>query len=211
MTINVIPRNGMVNNKTLDVFIKKFWQALCPVPKDDNPAWQNNGNKDGPFNSNINEDLYMLCFSRNPQTTVTRNIHVPNNKGLFIPVMSVVVSACETTGNLITIANKDQTSINPPSISIELDGMPVTHNNYRFNAADLGTFEVSFPYQKEAIFDIPNNSGSCNAVAAGIYVWTNPLSPGQHTVHFTGNLLCTPPNCIDTNYSENITYNITVP
>jgi hypothetical protein len=211
MTIDVIPRNGTVNNKTLDIFIKKFWQTLCPVPKNNNPAWQNNGNKDGPFNNNVNEDLYMLCFSRNPQTAVTRNIHVPSNKGLFIPVMSVVVSECEIDGNLNTIANTDQNSIHPPSVSLELDGTSIQHNNYRFNASALGTFNVSFPSKNEAIFDITNDLDSCNAVAAGIYVWTKPLSTGQHTVHFTGELHCKGPNCIDTDYSENITYNITVP
>ena len=77
MTINVIQRNGNVNGKNLEHFIKKYWQALCPIPKNSNPAWDNNGGKDGPFNNNVGENLFMLSFSRNPQQSVTRNIQVP--------------------------------------------------------------------------------------------------------------------------------------
>ena len=212
MAIALRPRNASVNGKKLEDFIKIYWQTLCPIPKKDNPAWQNNGNKENSFNGHVQEDLYMLSFSRDPQTTVTRTIQVPsNNEGLFIPVMSVIVSECETTGNLITIANKDQASIlATPGVDLVLDGAPANHNGYVFAPASIGTFPVEFPAQPDAIFNIPN-SNSGNAVAAGRYIWTDPLSPGSHTVHFKGKISCAPPNCIDTNYNEDITYNITVP
>jgi len=215
MAITLRPKNAMVNGKKLEDFIKIYWQTLCPIPKQDNPAWQNNGGKDDSFNNLINEDLYMLSFSRDPQTAVNRTIHVPNsNKGLFIPIMSVVVSECETNDNLITVANKDQASIlSSPGILLKFDdGNPVNHNNYIFAPASIGTFPVKFPDQQDAIFNIPNSKeNSCNAVAAGRYVWTEPLSSGTYKVHFEGKIQCNPPNCIDTNYSEDITYNITVP
>lgn len=214
MAIALRPRGATVNGKKLEDFIKIYWQTLCPIPKKDNPAWNNNGSKDNYFNGLVKGgDLYMLSFSRDPQTTVTRTIQVPsNNKGLFIPVMSVIVSECETSGNLIQIANKDQASIlSTPGVELVLDGAPAPHGGYVFAPASIGTFPVKFPAQPDAIFNIPN-SNSCNAVAAGRYVWTEPLSPGTHTVHFKGKITCTPPpNCIDTNYSEDITYNITVP
>src|SRR5512145_2055060 len=108
MVIDVIPKGGNVNGKDLKHFIKKYWQALCLLPKSNNPAWENNGGKDGPFNNSVGEDLYMLSFSRMPQTPITRNIEVPDNKGLFIPVMSVIVSACETSESLVDTAAKDQ-------------------------------------------------------------------------------------------------------
>lgn len=209
MTINVIPKNETRYKKSLEEFIKIYWQALCPIPKKDNPAWRNNGSKDESFNNSVNVDVYMLSFSRDPQTTVTRNIEVSSGKGLFIPVMSVVVSACETSLPLIATANKDQSSIHPPTLNLELDGSSTDLTPYKFNPADIGQFQVNFPSQ-DAIFNI-NSSGTCNAVAAGRYVWTEPLSSGNHTVRFKGELHCAPPQeCIDTNYSEDITYNITV-
>lgn len=216
MTINLRDPTDSINKTTLKEFIQIYWQGVCSLPKTNNPAWQNVGSKDGSFNNNINNyELFMLSFSRDPQTAITRNIQVPNNnQGLFIPIMSVVVSACETTGNLVQIANKDQASVHPNSVELKLDGNTVnTPNltNYKFNANQIGQFQVTFPSPQDAIFDI-NNSGTCNAVAAGFYVWTQPLLPGNHTVYFSGDVRCRPPqDCIDTHYYEEITYNITVP
>jgi hypothetical protein len=211
MVIEVIPPSGKVDNKDRNYFIKKYWQALCPVPKGSNPAWENTGGKDGPFNANVGEALYMLNFSRKPQAPVLRNIEIPtDNKGLFIPIMSVVVSACETDDPLPAVANKDQSSIFPPSLSLELDGNPVgALDAYKSNPAAVGTFSVKFPPPGEAIFDI-KHQGPCDAVAGGRYVWTKALSPGEHTVRFKGKLHCSPPNCIDIDYMEDITYKITV-
>lgn len=223
MTINVIPRTGNVDGKDLVFFIKKYWQALCPRPKNSNPAWENNGSKDGPFNSSVGAALYMLSFSRSPPipgtnipaAPATRNIKIPAEKGLFIPVVSVLVSECETSESLIPTAEKDQNSVDQNSVELILDGTSSNHNNYRFNPADIGTFQVNFPPPADSIFKI-TSSGSCDgdAVAAGRYIWTKPLSPGEsHTVRFKGKLRCTStpsPRCIDEEYNEDITYNITV-
>ena len=183
MAIALRSRGATLNGKKLEDFIKIYWQTLCPIPKKDNPAWNNNGGNDDYFNNLVKEDLYMLSFSRDPQTPVTRTIQVPSsNKGLFIPVMSVIVSECEITGNLVTIANKDQASIlSSPGVLLKLDGNPVNHNGYIFAPASIGTFPVKFPDQQDAIFNIPNSKeNSCNAVAAGRYVWTEPLSSGTY-------------------------------
>ena len=59
MTINVIQRNGNVNGKNLEHFIKKYWQALCPIPKNSNPAWDNNGGKDGQLLTTM---LVKICL-----------------------------------------------------------------------------------------------------------------------------------------------------
>jgi len=211
MVIEVIPPGGTVDGKDRNHFIKKYWQALCPLTKDKNPAWENSGTKDGPFNTNIGESLFMLSFSREPQEPVTRTIEIPTgNKGLFIPIMSVVVSKCETDDPLQAVANKDQSSVLPPSLSLELDGDPLgTLDAYISNPAAIGTFSVEFPTPGEAIFDI-KDQGPCDAVAGGRYVWTKALSPGEHIVYFKGKLHCTPPNCIDTEYMEDITYKLNV-
>ena len=221
MVINVIPRGNMVDGKKLEEFVRIYWEALCPVPRNDNPDWDNDGSKDGPFNNTVNESLYMLSFSRFPLTgtgvpaaAVTRDIEIPADKGLFIPVMSVIVSACEVSGNLISIANQDQSSIlpqSPPKLSLELDGTPLTTlGSYICTPGAIGQFQVNFP-TSDAIFNIPNNSGPCNAVAGGRYVWTEPLSSNEkHKVQFKGYLKCNGSSCIDPEYIEDITYNITV-
>jgi hypothetical protein len=214
MGIDVIQPNDNVNGKDLKTFIKEYWQALCPLPKSSNPAWENTGSKDKSFNDSVSADLYLLSFSRKPQTTVTRTIHVPSDKGLFIPIMSVIVTEFEkpqeTPQRLIAIANKDQSSIDSNSLTLELDGDPLNAlDSYKSNPAAVGTFQVNFP--SDDIFNFAS-PGSYDAFAGGRYVWTKPLSQGDHTVRFKGNLNCSPPvDCVDAVYKEDITYKITVP
>jgi len=215
MVIAVIPPDGTVNGKDLKFFIKKYWQAVCPIPKEDNPIWDNDGSKDESFNASINEDLFMLSPSMHPQTPLTRDIKVPSGKGLFIPVVPVEVSECETERPVDAIANQDQASIDRQSLIIELkegsDVTPIDLDDYKFRPFDIGN--VTFP--AEAIFNIVSPLDSCKAVAAGRYVWTKPLQTGKtYQVHYGGRLRCAPPNppqdCIEAKYSEDITYNITV-
>jgi len=171
----------------------------------------NNGGKDTSFNAG--KYLFRLCFSRNPQATVTRTIHVPEGKGLFIPIMSVVVSHCEKPkADIIEIAKNDQVSIDPPSLKLTLDGTVFNAiQAYKVNPEEVGVFQVKFPANiADAIFPIVS-PGPCDAAAAGRYVWTKPLTKGEHTVTFKGTLHCVGANCIDTDYMEDITYKIIVP
>jgi hypothetical protein len=206
---NLIPPQGNVDGKDLKYFIKKYWQDVCSIPKRDNPLWENNGSKDEFFNHSIGADLFMLSSSIYPQTPLTRNIRIPSGKGLFIPVMSILVSECQTHEPLVATANKTQSSILPNSLSLELDGTPLSAlESYKFSPFNID--EVRFPSTPDAIFKI-DRSGPCNAIAAGRYIWTESLSTGQHTVHFKGNLHCNPPNCLYEDYMEDIIYNINVP
>jgi hypothetical protein len=64
MTITLRDPNDTIGKTTLKEFIQIYWQGVCSLPKNDNPAWQNDGSKDGNFNNNINNNgLYMLNFS----------------------------------------------------------------------------------------------------------------------------------------------------
>lgn len=211
MAIEVLKKADNVDGNDLQYFIKEFWKDLCPLPKASNPAWLNDGSKDPSFNSG-GQSLFRLCFSRNPQAAVTRNIHVPSGKGLFIPIMSVVVSLCEKPkADIIHIAKNDQVSIFPPSLKLTLDGEVFQAiEAYKFNPEEIGTIPVSFPDPSEAIFPIVSK-GPCDGAIAGRYVWTKPLEAGTHTVSWTGKLHCVGGDCIDIDYSENITYNIKVP
>jgi hypothetical protein len=164
----------------------------------------------------------MLSFSRDPQTQIYRRIDdFPRNKGIFIPLMSVIVSKCETTQNLTNVASLDQSSIDTPTLELELDLNLLKLgdiNRYRINAGQIKEFDVQFPKnQNDAIFPLTSGSGPCEAIAAGRYIWTEPLEAGTHYVYFRGNLRCPQPgpvppvSCIDSSYHEDIIYRIHVP
>lgn len=222
MVITVLPPGATVNGKKVKDFIKKYWQAVCPLPKADNPIWDNDGSKDESFNLSINEDLFMLSPSIHPQTPLTRNIKVPGGKGLFIPIVPVEVSECETERNIVSVAATDQASIDRNSLIFELglednlDDKTNILNDYKVNPFDIGN--VTFPSETEAVFNIIESKDSCKAVAAGRYVMTDPLPPPppgkKYKVRYGGMLNCSPPNptadCIEAKYREDITYIITL-
>lgn len=216
MVINIQPKTSSPNGQSYPNWIRTFWQKLCPIPRNQSPAINNNGSKDANLNPPNTGSLSFLTFPREPQATQVRNITVPAGTALFIPVMSVIVSECEKPGatetQLVQISNKDQSSIAPNSIKVVLDGQELNNvNSWRFNANEVGTFDVGFPSStSDAIFNIAS-SGPCRAVAAGIYLITEPLDTGDHTIKWKGELHCSPPSeCIDIDYMEDITYNVTV-
>lgn len=45
-------------------------------------------------------------------------------------------------------------------------------------------------------------------IAADIMVMTEPLTKGNHTVHFKSSLICSDPDCSDPNYVQDLKYNI---
>jgi hypothetical protein len=216
MVINIQPKTSSPSGQSYKHWIKTFWQQLCPIPRSQSPAINNDGSKDTNLNAPNKYNLYFLTFPREPQAPQERNITVPAGTALFIPVMSVIVSECEKPGatetQLVQISNKDQSSIAPNSIKVVLDGQELNNvNSWRFNANEVGTFDVSFPSPtSDAIFNIAS-SGPCSTVAAGIYLITEPLDTGNHTIKWKGELHCSPPSeCIDIDYMEDITYNVTV-
>lgn len=216
MVISIQPKTSSPKGQSYPNWIRTFWQKLCPIPKSQSPVINNNGSKDANLNPPNTGSLYFLTFSREPQGSQVRNITVPVGTEVFIPVMSVIVSVCERAGatdnQLVQISNKDQSSIMPNSLKVVLDGVQLNNvNNWKFSANDVGVFDVKFPSQTaDAIFNI-TSSGPCHAVAAGIYLITEPLGTGSHTIHWKGELHCSPPSeCTDTDYTEDITYNVTV-
>ena len=40
------------------------------------------------------------------------------------------------------------------------------------------------------------------------YVLTEPLTLGNHTVHFKSSLICSDPGCAEPNFAQDINYNI---
>jgi hypothetical protein len=66
---------------------------------------------------------------------------------------------------------------------------------------------VSLPQAKESVFPVAEG-GPAISYADGWYGMLKPLSPGSHTVHFSGS---TPPSEVDpTGYANDVTYHLTV-
>lgn len=50
--------------------------------------------------------------------------------------------------------------------------------------------------------------GPTKTVADGFYILTEPLSAGNHTIHFKSSLICPDPDCADPNFVQDVQYTI---
>ena len=50
--------------------------------------------------------------------------------------------------------------------------------------------------------------GPSNAVADGFYIITEPLTAGNHTVHYRSSLSCPDVGCVEPAFAQDIKYNI---
>src|SRR5688572_26706111 len=118
MTISLLPRN-MINED----HVIAFWKKICLMPRDQNPAIDNDGQRDEKANG-PRDPFFYLCFRRTGPSV--RHCKVLPDKGLFIPIVSVIASRPETTDpsvDLHDLARKDQ--FYTSDVSVELDGVPV--------------------------------------------------------------------------------------
>ena len=67
-------------------------------------------------------------------------------------------------------------------------------------------FEVVFP--NNAIFGV--TEGSSKTVANGYYVITEPLEKCNYTILYKSSLICSETDCIESNFAQDIKYNLIV-
>ena len=164
-----------------------------------------------PFNDNPGFDVTMgqtgnVWFLAGVFGTVSRNITVPSNKTLFIGLLNGEASDLEGMGN--TYADRRATAIwqadhiTPSSLSCTIDGMHVNLSSYRFVSP-----EINFVAPTPWIYG--STGGNGKSVADGYYVMLKSLSPGTHTIHYTGAFHFTLANDgFDFDASIDMTYNI---
>jgi len=202
MSIEVFKPNENPFTLSYEDHVINFWKFTCKLPKNKNPAIDNNGQKDENANQNSNSPVFYLNFSREGDSLVERRCKVPREKGIFVPAMSVEVSEKEiqnsSADNLKKIAKKDQDSVR--NLSVKLDGNEVNDVNSYRTSTDV--FQLEFP--QDPLFDV--SPGTCQAVADGFYLITKPLSPGTHTIEFKGSLQTDEKDSIEPNYSVNVKY-----
>lgn len=201
MAIQVIP-----NNPQYVSAVKNFWRKMCGMGRSINPALNNNGQKDMAAHDPSDEFFY-LCFDKDEQPQV-RVCNVPQGKGLFIPIVAVLVSDKEKQNAsekvLDTLTTTDEG--NSHDLFVELDGIPQNPPGFKVHT---DAFDVNYP--NDPIWD-GISQGRSMAVAGGHYLLTTPLTPGDHAVHFGGRVGPIPNgvDCIQRNYVEDITYRLKV-
>jgi hypothetical protein len=175
-----------------------WWQWAFSIPAANNPVadptgqYAAVGQPDGP--------VWFLAgtFGGSAERTVT----IPGGKYLFFPIVNQIWVNLPMWGD--NPWSKDQESYardligavidTAADLACEIDGVAVKHiAAYRCRTPKGGAFMVDFPEgdiwglvgQEDVNGDIFQAGSYGPSLQDGIYLMLAPLSPGQHTIHFT--------------------------
>jgi hypothetical protein len=204
-SIGIFPPDSEPYGLSYAEHAQDHWEWVLQIPASDNPINDNTGDKCAVGQPNANSSVFHLSEG---EGKVERTCTVPAGKGLAIPLMQVEVSDKEVPGasveELSTAAKKDQDSVN--SLYLRIDDNEYTFDDLlKYRLPQPKVFEVTFP--DNGIFGVIEG-GPSTIAADGFYVLTEPLTAGNHTVHFSSSLLCTEVGCTEPAYAQDVLYNI---
>lgn len=204
-TVNILPPESKPYDLSYADHIKNFWKWVLKIPAEENPINDPTGEKCAVDQSNSNSTVFYLAFNNGGLSE--RTCKISAGKALFIPVMQVESSDKEipnaSVEELDKSSKKDQDSVN--SLYLKIDDKEYNYENLTKYRTRTDGFEVVFP--NNGIFGVIEG-GVSKAVADGFYIITEPLTKGNHTIHFKSSLICPDPDCADPNFVQDIKYNI---
>ena len=179
----------------------KFWQWLIPIPADKSPMTDTTGERCRE-NQNSSSPVFFLVFLGGG--SAVRTCDVPVGKAILIPVNVVECSFAEmnvkTEEELRRCAEEDESS--NPGLFLSVDGKQFKGlETYRVHSR---AFDTNFP--ENNIFAA--KPGPTRAVSDGYWIILEPLTPGQHDIHFKASL--TNPTTGILFYNDEVKYTINV-
>jgi hypothetical protein len=185
--IVIFDPNEPVYNLTWEEWTKRFWNWLVSIPKQSNPA-----NDDEGIYSNQGQqgNVFFLPGTiagalsgkgwRLGDDVVRRIIHIPQDKAVFVAVQTCEVSQAEfqsfTNQDLMNYASRNNIS----DIGVEIDGIKLDKNDLNKYRINTGLFDLTMV--ADNIFDAP--AGKTVAAAAGYYLILAPRTIEEFTIHF---------------------------
>ena len=202
-TVNIFPPGGKPHGLTYADHIKNFWKWALKIPANENPVNDPTGVKCATGQENTNSSVFYLA--PNNGGTSQRICKVPAGKALFIPVMPMESSDKElpkaSVADLSNSAKNDQDHVN--SLYLKIGDKEYNFQDLDKYRTHTDAFDVVFP--DNGIFGVLKG-GVSKAVADGRYIITEPLAKGTYPIHFKSSLI--DPSNPDTNFAQDITYNI---
>lgn len=184
---------------------QNFWKWILSIPAEENPMDDTTGDKCSNGQSNANSSVFYLSSG---EGKVERTCTVPAGKGLLIPVMQVEISDKELPGasieDLSNAAKKDQDGVN--SLYLKINNEEYTYSDLlKYRTQPTEPFQAIFP--DNGVFGVAEG-GPSTVVADGFYILTEPLTSGNHTVHYRSSLICPDVGCAEPAFAQDIRYNI---
>jgi hypothetical protein len=204
-SLSIFPPDSEPYGLTYDEHAQNFWKWLLSIPASESIMDDTKGDKCTVGQTNANSSVFYLGPG---EGKIERTCTVPVGKGLLIPVMEVEQSDKEIPGASVEVltnaAKQDQDSVT--SLYLKIDNEEYTYNDLlKYRIQPTEPFQVIFP--DNGIFGVVEG-GPSQVVADGWYIISEPLTPGNHTVHFRSSLSCPDVGCIEPALAMDVKYNI---
>jgi len=176
----IVPGQSTVDGQTLGQWSNDWFKwalSYGPGPFSDTDGSRANINQAGP--------VFYLAGTGAGAGPVTRNITVTDDKLIYFPLINWLVANGPDAGfpdtktEAIALATN---TINPANLFATIDGTPVA--NLASHREDSGSlFTLTMVNNND--FGFPAGTYT-DAYEDGYWLMVNPLSAGQHTLHFGG-------------------------
>ena len=211
----VLPPGSTPNDLSYGAWSDAWWTWALSIPADTNPILDPTGANGALGQSGPVWFLAGVGFGIGP--TVERSLTVPPGKMLFFPLVNYVWVNTPQYGDPPWSPEQEAFARgfigagidSAQDLTCQVDGKEIT---------DLMAYRCKTPIGGAEMVTMPD--GNLFGIAAGTYgpmvtdgyyLMLTPLTPGEHTIHFTGGLAGSgPPYNIPPSATMDVTYHLTV-
>jgi hypothetical protein len=206
---NIVPLSANVHGKAYGEWSGAWWQWVYAQPNSTSPVTDTTGE----FGA-MGQAGSVWFLAGTYGTAVERTLTVPSGKFLFVPIINTIwINVPELGDNPWSDEQREFAREyiapfidNAYNLKCVVDGVEVPNvATYRCATPDGKEYMVTFPTDDNpwAPWLKAGTYGPC--VDDGIYLMLPPLTPGQHTIHFTAASVSG-----TTPFALEVTYNLTV-
>jgi len=192
----IAPINSRIHGKTYSEWAAAWWQWATAIPASTNPVLDETGEDAG-----VNQSGPVWFLAGSSGGVSERRITVPAGKTLFVPILNQsylgfpcderslpgceVDQTLEAANDVSTLLSFIDPTMDGAALTCEIDGVAVqTPESYRVRSSAI--YAVTLPddniYTGWGLPGGPYHP----CVDVGYYLMLTPLTPGEHTLHFTG-------------------------
>jgi hypothetical protein len=197
-TAHVYEQGATVNGRTLGEWAQAWGQWAYAFPATSSPL------RDAPGtnrSANQPKGVFFLTGSDSPGTYV-RDVTIPTGTKLFFPVLDTIWITLPSDEPITIDQIRDilaDLQSGSHGLFASVDGRPVEDvASHREVDSAPGGFDVTLPANN--VFGVPGGTYGKSAID-GVFLMLQPLTPGEHTVHFGG---------AAGDFSLDVTYHVTV-
>jgi hypothetical protein len=159
----------------------KWWQWFAAIAADKHPGGDNTGQNTG-IGQNDN-NVWFLAGTFGRGKAAERKCAIPRGRSILFPVINYEMNTLEkpdltTDLELLNHVIQDQDDIINLDALVDSQKIPI----YRVRS-EPSFFTITIP-ENNAV--LASCGGTTRATADGYWVFLKPLTPGKHTIYFSG-------------------------